>query len=159
MCCWIWRSIRKPFSFSARCAAAVALFSIVAGAAAQTAPTTQPPYSENLTREQRVERLFNYLTQEYARQTTSKDWITRSVAVISLAQFPTDDATKTILDRLNKETHSVGRLVAWQAVLARASLLTEPQFKQWQQATAKMIKDDLFHGDLRIALMEMLSST
>jgi hypothetical protein len=115
--------------------------------------------AEHLTREQRVDRLFNYLTSEYRKKLASKDWITRSVAVTSLAQFPTDDATKAIVERLTRETQPVGKLVAWQATLARAKLLSDAQFKQWQDATSKMMKEDLFSGDLRVALLQMLSST
>jgi hypothetical protein len=116
--------------------------------------------TSTITREQDVDQLFEYLVNEYSkRQLTSKDWITRSVATISIAQIPRANATKTILDRLGKETHPVGRLVAWQAVLSRANLLTESQLAQWQQATAKMMRESLFQGDLRVSLLEMLSST
>src|SRR5690349_18065091 len=88
--------------------------------------------TSTITREQDVDQLFEYLVNEYSkRQLTNKDWITRSVATISISQIPTANATKTTLDRLGKETHPVGRLVAWQAVLSRANLLTDSQLAQW----------------------------
>jgi hypothetical protein len=120
----------------------------------------ETPATSHITRQQDVEQLFEYLVSEYSkRQLTSRDWITRSVATISIAQIPTSNATKTIVERLSRETHPVGRLVTWQAVLSRASLLSDTQFAQWQQATAKMARESLFQGDLRVSLLEMLGST
>lgn len=110
------------------------------------------------TKEQKVQQVTDYLVREYVKRTKDRDWITRSVAVISLAQFPTEAATTALVERVHQETHTIGRLVAWQALMARASILTEPQFTAWRTATTKMVKDGLFHGDLRIGLLEMLSS-
>jgi hypothetical protein len=142
----------------------LALFFLVAqtNAAPPSTARSKPAESttsEHLSSAQRVDRLFDYLTKEYSKQLASKDWITRSVAVISLAQFPTDAATKAIVEQLSRESHPVGKLIAWQATLARAKLLDDAQFKLWQNATTKVMKDDLFSGDLRVALLQMLSST
>lgn len=117
-----------------------------------TAPAARP------TREQATARLFDYLTREYVKQLKSRDWLRRSLAVVGLAQFPTGAATDAVLERLANETHPVGRLVAWQATLARADRLTDAQFAAWQRATAKMSADGLFHGDLRVGLLEVLSA-
>ncbi len=109
-------------------------------------------------RARRTQAALEYLTGLYTRQLGSSDWIARAAAVISLSRLPADEATQTIVEHVANERHSVGQLVAWQAVLARADGLSEKQFATWETVTWQMVRRDLFHGDLRIGLLEMLSS-
>jgi len=106
-----------------------------------------------------IELRFEGLTHQYVNHLNSPDWITRSVAVISLSRMPVEKATEAIVRRLQDEEKPVGQLVAWQAMLGRAPLLTRKQHRIWQTATEKMIGKKLFHGDLRIGLLEMLSAS
>jgi len=106
-----------------------------------------------------IELRFEGLTHQYINHLNSPDWITRSVAVISLSRMPIEKATEAIVQRLQDEKKPVGQLVAWQTMLGRAPLLTEKQHRIWQTATEKMIGKKLFHGDLRIGLLEMLSAS
>ncbi len=106
-----------------------------------------------------IELRFEGLTNQYINHLNSPDWITRGVAVISLSRMPVEKATEAIVRRLQDEKKPVGQLVAWQAMLSRAGLLTEEQVRVWQAVTAKMIAKNLFHGDLRIGLLEMLSAS
>jgi len=111
-----------------------------------------------LSREEKIQRRFETLATQYKLRLQSPDWILRSLAVISLARLPTEEATQAILERLEAEPKPVGKLVAWQAMLSRARLLTDEQQKTWEEQTWKMVDDDLFNGDLRIGLLEMLSA-
>ncbi|HUU91389.1 MAG TPA: vWA domain-containing protein [Phycisphaerae bacterium] len=106
-----------------------------------------------------IEQRFEGLTHQYVNHLNSPDWITRSVAVISLSRMPVEKATEAIVQRLQDEKKPVGQLVAWQTMLGRAPLLTEKQHRIWQTVTEKMIGKKLFHGDLRIGLLEMLSAS
>ena len=58
-----------------------------------TAPTTRP----ELTKEQQVAQLFDYLNDQYAKLLKSPDWIERSLACISLAKIPGNRATDQLL--------------------------------------------------------------
>ncbi len=130
-----------------------------AARADEAAPTTRPDESPEARRlEKNRQLLLDYLTRKYSEKLESKDWITRSVAVISLSRLPTEQVTAVLVNRLEAEPHNVGKLVVWQAVLARAGMLDPEQFKLWQEQTWAMVDKDLFHGDLRIGLLEMLSS-
>lgn len=132
----------------------VVLFACAAPVRAQSKPATQP------TREEQARKLFDFLTGEYgALFKKNKDWVNRSVAIISLSRMPTTGATGKILEQLQSERHPVGRLVAWEAMLARASLLNDAEYKAFWVETVKMLKSDHFHGDLRVALLEVLSAT
>ncbi len=111
-----------------------------------------------LSREEKIQRRFQTLVTQYKLRLQSPDWILRSLAVISLSRLPLEEATRAILERLEAEPEPVGKLVAWQVVLSRARLLTDEQFKTWQAQTWKMVEEDLFNGDLRIGLLEMLSA-
>ena len=120
---------------------------------------TDGPSVKILTQEEKVQRRFETLATQYKLRLESQDWILRCLAVISMGRLPTEDATETILARLLQEEKPVGKLVAWQALLSRARLLSDAQYKQWEQETWKMVDKDLFNGDLRIGLLEMLSAT
>jgi len=109
-------------------------------------------------RAMRVKLATDYLTRWYAKQLDSTDWMARAVALISISRMPTADATATIIKRLEVERHPVCRLVAWQAALARAPMLSDAQHAAWLATTRNMIRAGLFHGDLRIGLLEMLGS-
>lgn len=127
---------------------------VASAAPGQTRPTSQP------TREEQTRKLFDFLTGEYgALFKKNKDWVNRSVAIISLSRMPTPAATGKILEQLQSERHPVGRLVAWEAMLARAPRLTDAEYKAFWVETVKMLKTDHFHGDLRVALLEVLSAT
>ena len=162
--------------FSRRgCVALAAVFLVATSAAALAAkgsakgskPKENPaadtglskPQVRILSREEKIQRRFETLATQYQLRLQSPDWILRSLAVISLARLPTEEATRAILERLEAEPKRAGKLVAWQAVLGRARLLTDEQYQQWEKQTWKMVDDDLFNGDLRIGLLEMLSAT
>lgn len=134
-----------------------------------TAPATAPantpatqPSSSGLTEEDRVKQidaLFKHLsTKVYGRDLTSKDWVTRCLAVISLAQLPHPKATDQIIEALSDEKNPVARCVLWQAMLSRAPLLTPAQAGAWERETLRMISRNDFGGDLRIAVLEFLAT-
>ena len=128
-----------------------ALAAAAGGAEGDTAAVASKDHS-------RAVKAMEYLTGQYAGQLDSSDWIARAAAAISLSRMPTDGATEAIAKQLKAERHVVGQLAAWQAMLARAKLLTDQQFQAWEEATWPMVKQDAFHGDLRIGLLEMLSA-
>lgn len=119
---------------------------------------TQPASAPAGQHPARVALLVDHLHRHHLRELRSRDWITRSFAGILLARLPDDAVTATLLNHLQNEQHPVARLVFWQAVLAHAGRLSEEQFSRWQGVTDRMIREDLFSGDLRVGLLEMLSS-
>ena len=129
-------------------------------------PTTQPATkpaepvdpAKAARRAELVRMATDYLTKWYSKQLDSTDWMARAVATISVSRMPTADATETVLKRMDADRHPVCRLIAWQGALARANMLTDEQYQRWRKSTWRMIQSDLFHGDLRIALMEFLGS-
>ena len=129
---------------------------------APSQPTTKPAEpvdpAKAARRAELVRMATDYLTSWYTRQLNSADWMARAVATISVSRMPTADATETILKRMGADRHPVCRLVAWQATLARAQMLTDAQHQIWLAHTRKMMAANLFHGDLRIGLLEMLGS-
>ena len=122
-------------------------------------PPMAPPGVRILSREEKIQRRFESLARAYTLRMESPDWILRCLAVISMARLPTEEATATLIERLERESKPVGKLVVWQALLSRASQLSPEQFDTWQKQTGKMQDDNLFNGDLRIGLLEMLSAT
>jgi hypothetical protein len=122
-------------------------------------PATQPvDPAKAARRAELVKQATEHLTNWYAKQLDSTDWMARAVALISISRMPAADATARIIEKLGAESHPVCRLVAWQAALARAGMLSDKQHAAWLAATRNMIREGLFHGDLRIGLLEMLGS-
>jgi len=109
-------------------------------------------------RAQRTKLGLDYLTTQYSSQLKSGDWIARSSAVAGLSQLPTDAATTTLAKHLAGERHPVARLVAWQAMLARAAMLSDEQYAAWRNTTYRMANARLFNGDLRVGLVEMMGA-
>lgn len=131
-------------------------------ARAATQPATRPAEpvdpAKAARRAELVRMATDYLTKHYDKQHESYDWMARAVATISVSRMPTDAATETVLKRMDADRHPVCRLVAWQAALARAGKLTDAQHAAWKTSTYRMISSRLFHGDLRIGLLEFLGS-
>ena len=109
-------------------------------------------------RAQRTKLGLDYLTTQYTGQLKSGDWITRSAAVTGLSQLPTAEATDALADHLAAERHPVARLVTWQAILARAAMLSHEQYVSWRNITWQMANARLFNGDLRVGLVEMMGA-
>jgi len=120
---------------------------------AQATPATAAEINRRL-----VGQLTDFLTSEYAKQLRRPGWLNRAAGLIGLSRLPTAEATRLVFEQLHKEKHAVAQLVAWQAVLSRAPLLTEAEFREWEQVTHKMAGAGQFQGDLRIGLLEMLSA-
>src|SRR4051812_14199247 len=93
------------------------------------------------TKEQQVEKLFDFLTNEYGQLLKKNtDWVNRAVAVVSLSRMPTAGATAKLLEQVRGEKHPVARLVAWEALVARGPLLTEAEQRVVYAETVKMFK-------------------
>ena len=124
---------------------------------AEAPPAPGPATAAEINR-RLVGQLTDFLTSEYAKQLRRPGWLNRAAGLIGLSRLPTAEATRLVFEQLHKEKHAVAQLVAWQAVLSRAPLLTEAEFREWEQVTHKMAGAGQFQGDLRIGLLEMLSA-
>jgi hypothetical protein len=80
--------------------------------AAPENPSRASPPVRVLTREELIARQFETMANQHILHLMSPDWITRSVAVISLSRLPTQKATEAILQQLEGEDKPVGQLVA-----------------------------------------------
>jgi len=139
-------------------AAAVAILAGPAPPAEAPPPAAGSGQSAEEINARLVGQLVDFLTAEYSKQLLRPGWMTRASADVGFSRLPTEEATKCLLDHLRKEKHPVAQLVAWQALLGRASILSAEDFRAWHDVTQKMITAGQFQGDLRIGLLEMLSS-
>lgn len=166
-------SLRPTARVAATLLAAALLLSVAASAPALAEPSpaaddgdasdgaAPPPAGQLgvrvLSDEQKVAARFETMVREYRGHLDSPDWIRRSLAVIGLGRIPTTEATELILMRFDSEKHPVARLVAWQAMLSRAALLSEDEVTAFEAATWSMIDQGLFSGDLRVGVLDVLS--
>jgi hypothetical protein len=129
----------------------------LASVAQTSAPATEPATRPALTHEQQVSQLIDYLNGEYAKLLKSPDWIERSLAAISLARLPGNQATEQLLGLMKNDAVPAVRIVAWQGVLARAKWLNVAQYQTWLDITSGMAHKDLFRGGTRVGLIHMMA--
>jgi len=125
--------------------------------APSTTPSTEPATKPALTHEQQVDQLIGYLNDQYAKLLKSPDWIERSLAAISLARIPGLRATDQLLGVCRADPVPVVKIVAWQAILARAKWLDLNQFQTWLDVTSAMAKKDYFRGSTRVGLLRTMA--
>src|SRR3954453_867171 len=102
----------------------VALWSLTFCAAAQqTIPAGPTPAMDPALRLARTTKLFDDLIAEYDHLLLrSKDRFSRSLIIVCLARVPRADATARLLQMAANENDPLVRMVAWQALLARAPM-------------------------------------
>lgn len=99
-----------------------------------------------------------YLENEYVLKLKSRDWRTRGLAVISLSRLPQESVLPHFQQLLEHDPHDVVRLLAWQAILARAQQLTPQQYVRWMTATLSLAEKGAFKGRLRVPLVNALAA-
>lgn len=109
------------------------------------------------TPEQERDLVINFLLGEYAKMLDSRDWITRAFGSISYGRLPDNAPASRLIQIARTDNNELVRIVAWQALLARASLLHEEHFIEWQQATFRMAEQGLFRGRMREHLFDVLA--
>jgi hypothetical protein len=112
----------------------------------------KPPVSK-------VDNLFNYLMKEYTGLLgKTKDRLGRSLILVCMSRVPRADASAEILKVLKTDKDVLVQTVAWQCMLARASGLSDAEFKQWMDATQPLVARGAFRGDLRMSLAQVLAA-
>jgi hypothetical protein len=99
-----------------------------------------------------------YLSGIYEKLLESRDWMDRGLGLVSLCRLPGPAATERILKSLQTDQTPAVRVVAWQCLLARASVLDETQWKQWRDATGPLVQTGAFRGQARVGLLRMLAA-
>lgn len=122
-------------------------------------PVVQEPVKEpGVTSSRDTKRLMTYLEGEYKRKLESPDWRQRALAVISLARLPHEQVTEKLFQLSENDKHEVVRLLAWQAIVARAPELTQKDHARLINATLALGEKGAFRGVLRIAMLDVLST-
>jgi len=140
-----------------------------AWSAAQKAPPTRPAQGTGLpdkprfenpkNREEKLVNLLDYLEKDYIKKTAAPFWVSRAMGVISLARSPRPTALPRLLELCEKDKNEVVKLLAWQAVLARAGELDAATHRRWITATLALAERDAFQGALRVPLLEALGAS
>ncbi|MEZ0263212.1 MAG: vWA domain-containing protein [Phycisphaerae bacterium] len=127
-------------------------------AKATTVPAMAVPDAPPNPRDVKIDKLVKYLFDEYGRLLKSPDWVTRSLALISIARLPTEATTKVLLTFVARDPHPAVKMVAWEALLARASLLDDEAHAKWLYAGWKLAEEGHFRGRLRIGLVRAMAT-
>ncbi|HSI34369.1 MAG TPA: VWA domain-containing protein, partial [Tepidisphaeraceae bacterium] len=105
------------------------------------------------------DKFLAFIHDEYARFFKSSDWVTRGLAVISIARFPTESVTKTLIEVMRKDTNPVVRVLAWEALRSRASMLDAEQASKWVHGAWDLAAKGSFKGELRVGVAQLLRSS
>ena len=126
---------------------------------AQPAESSQPPaLGELATDDERREKLLSFLEAQYIRRLEDRDWLTRAITVIGMSRIDRPSITASLFQVLEKDRSDAVRMVAWQAILARAASLHEEHHKRWISASEALHKKKAFNGNLRISLLQLLAT-
>ncbi|MDB5289827.1 MAG: hypothetical protein JWL69_1068 [Phycisphaerales bacterium] len=120
-----------------------------------TPPTSTHP---KVTSEEKRAHTLEYLEKEYGKRIASIDWTVRSLGVILLARVPGPSATKKLFEVFEKDKHDMPRLLAWQALLARAPEFEVKENSQFLNGTLALSEKGAINGEMRIALVEILGA-
>ncbi|MEZ0266818.1 MAG: VWA domain-containing protein, partial [Phycisphaerae bacterium] len=127
--------------------------------------TAKPPLEEdgNPAKEPAADagarKLFDFLVREYDNLLTkAKDRVGRSLVIICISRVPREDVTNRLFELLEAERDPLVKVVAWEAVLARAKHLTNEQHQRFVLITALLGKGDLFRGELRLPAAQVLKT-
>jgi hypothetical protein len=127
------------------------------------APPAKPPAEPHRPRtpaeEAKVTQRLDYLEKDaYGKKLTAPFWVSRAMGVISMARLPRPSVTTRLLEVCETDKQDVVRLLAWQAVLARAADLDAKLHKRWVAAALSLAEKDGFRGEMRVALLDALAT-
>ncbi len=105
-----------------------------------------------------TKRVIDYLDREYKRKLDSPDWRQRALTVVCLARLPHNDVTDKLLGLIDADKHDIVRLLAWQAVLARAADLSAKDHQRLYNATLNLAEKGAIHGSLRVPMLAVLAT-
>ncbi|MGA2496882.1 MAG: retroviral-like aspartic protease family protein, partial [Tepidisphaeraceae bacterium] len=105
-----------------------------------------------------TKRVVDYLDREYKRKLESPDWRQRGLAVICLARLPQAEVTDKLISLIDGDKHDIVRLLAWEAVVARAPDLSTKDFQRFYAATLTLAEKGAFRGSLRAPMLDMLAT-
>ncbi len=125
-----------------------------------TAPaTSQPTTGKAAQNAAKIERFINYYLEMYGKHLKSKDWMARTMAVISLAQIDDPRTTERLMVVMETDKTRIVRIYAWEALHARQDRLTPEQRGRWVSGAFKLAKKNSFRGDLRLGLVGLMRAT
>lgn len=152
--------LRPTSTTVARLAAALALALAIIAPASLRAEEPPPfdPYSDmNDTgpseHDQAVNRLAEGLALLYAEHLKSTDWLTRSMAIIGLAEVRHSAMIPPLLGALENDENSLVKACAFEALYARLRDLEDEQFDRWLAGGRALMRDDVLRGNLRLGLL------
>lgn len=141
------------------CSTPRAMAQLAPATAPATQPTTRPLTPAELAkREGDRQRLADFLIREYGVLLKSPDWVRRAMAVISYARLPVPQTLPILLETIQKDAHPAVQVLAWEGVMSRCAWLTAEQHKQWVAATWVLARKNVFRGELRGHLLDLLST-
>ncbi len=120
--------------------------------------TTQPASTKASRKAAKIEKFINYYLEMYGKHLKSKDWMARTMAVISLARIDDPRTTNMLMEVMICDKTRIVRVYAWEAIHARQDRLTPEQRKQWVASAFKLAKKNSFRGDLRLGLVGLLKA-
>jgi hypothetical protein len=119
---------------------------------------TQPADTKASRKAAKIERFIKYYLEMYGKHLKSKDWMSRTMAVISLARIDDTRTTEMLMEVMTCDKTRIVRVYAWEAIHARQDRLTPQQRAIWVSSAFKLAKKNSFRGDLRLGLIGLLKA-
>ena len=128
-------------------------------ATGQTEPKPKPKPVKLSAREmEMVEKIVTHYIEMYAKHLRSPEWVTRAMAVISLAKIDDARITNILLSVAEKDRDVNVSVYAWEALHARTPSLTDAQRTKWLAAGCRLAQRDAFRGAIRTGFIRAIGS-
>jgi len=122
-------------------------------------PKPKPgPVKLSLREKERVEKIVSHYIEMYGKHLRSPEWVTRAMAVISLAKIDDARITDVLLSAAEKDRDAHVSAYAWEALHARTPSLTAAQRARWLAAGCKLVQRDALRGALRTGFIRAIGS-
>ncbi|KKK55684.1 hypothetical protein LCGC14_3072090, partial [marine sediment metagenome] len=102
-------------------------------------PKPRVPAGKPSTPEQ-VDRMIKYYLDLFGKHLTSRDWIKRAMAIISISRIDEPRTTAKLIETMDNDRKTIVRVFAWEALHARTGSLTPEQKKHWIETGWKMAR-------------------
>lgn len=124
----------------------------------KVAPDIELPPSVSPKRAEMIEKTIVHYLGMYTKHLSSREWVTRAMAVISLAKIDDPRITDKLLATAEKDRDNNVRIYAWEALHARTTSLSDEQYARWLAAGCQLVQRNALHGNLRVGLVRALGS-
>lgn len=125
----------------------------------EPAEDVAPPPATASQVENQAQRLIAVHLNLYGELLKNRDWIARSMGLISVARLEDPRIIQMMLEIARKDENPIVRVYAWEALHARQDLMDKEQRALWGRLGLELGEKTMLRGDLRLGYLGLMQET